>query len=101
MMTFDPTITFGAVLNFAGIVGVGLIYLIRMEGKINIFTIRIETLEETVKTLAKNDSRMAVIEERLNNHSKMLTTAQSDISDLRRGNGFIVGVRERIDGEYP
>jgi hypothetical protein len=100
-MAFDPTITFGAVLNFAGVVGIGLIYLIRMEGKINVFTVRIDRLEKTVEALAKNDSRMAVIEERLNNHSKMLTTAQSDISDLRRGNGFITTHRERVDGEYP
>jgi len=99
-MAFDPTITFGAILNFAGIVGVGLIYMIRMEGKINLFSLRISKLEESVKSLAKTDSRLAVIEERITNHSKMITTAQQDISDLRHGSGFIARRRDSVEGEY-
>lgn len=101
MMTFDPTVTLGALLNFAGIVGVSLIYLIRMEGKMNIFAIRIGSLEESVAALIKTDKRLAVIEERLTNHVAMLTTAQRDISDLRRGDGFIKSSgRSSVDGEY-
>jgi hypothetical protein len=30
----------------------------------------------------------------------MLTTAQRDISDLRRGEGFITSHRKSVDGEY-
>lgn len=100
-MNFDPTITLGALLNFGGIVGVGLVYLIRMEGKMNLFALRIGSLEESVAALIKTDVRLATIEERLTNHVSMLTTAQRDISDLRRGNGFITTPRDRLDGEYP
>ena len=99
-MTFDPTITLGAILNFAGIVGIGLVYMIRMEGKINFFSLRVGKLEDAVKALTKTDPRLAVIEERITNHSKIITTAQQDISGLRRGGGFISSCRESIDGEY-
>jgi hypothetical protein len=100
-MTFDPTLTFGALLNFAGIVGIGLIYLIRMEGKMNVFGVRIVALEKTVAKLVETDVRLATIEERLTNHVKMLTTVQGDLSDLRRGNGWITRSRTGLDGEYP
>lgn len=101
-MSFDPTVTLGALLNLCGIVGVGLVYLIRMEGKMNLFSLRIGALEDSVAALIKTDVRLATIEERLTNHVTMLTTAQRDISDLRRGDGFIRGGgRLGIDGEYP
>ncbi len=99
-MTFDPTISLGAILNLGGIIGVALIYLIRMEGKMNVFSVRVGALEESVSALIKTDVRLATIEERLTNHVTMLTTAQRDISDLRRGDGFIRG-RAGVDGEYP
>lgn len=99
-MTFDPTITLGALLNLCGIIGVALIYLIRMEGKMNLFALRIGALEESVAALIKTDVRLATIEERLTNHVTMLTTAQRDISDLRRGEGFITNRRASVEGEY-
>jgi hypothetical protein len=100
-MTFEPTLTFGALLQFCGIVGVGLIYMIRMEGKLGMVVLRITRLEETVANLTRIDSRLATIEERLTNHVGMLTTAQRDISDLRRGNGWITRDRSGVEGEYP
>jgi hypothetical protein len=100
-MSFDPTITLGALLNLAGIVGVGLVYLIRMEGKLNLMTLRIGNLEKTVQQMNDVNARIGVLEERLKNHVAMLTVAIRDISDLRRGNGFIASPRERVDGEYP
>ena len=99
-MSFDPTITLGALLNLAGIVGVGLIYLIRMEGKLNLMTLRIGNLEKTVQQMNDVNARIGVLEERLKNPVAMLTVAIRDISDLRRGNGFIAGGWERVDGEY-
>jgi hypothetical protein len=98
-MTVGPTITLGAILNFAGIVGIGLVYMIRTEGKIN-SSLRVGKLEDAVKALTKTDRRLAVIEERISNHSKIITTAQQGISGLRRGGGFISSRRESIDGEY-
>lgn len=100
-MTFDPTVTLGAILNLGGIISVALIYLIRMEGKMNLFALRIKALEGSVAALVKTDVRLATIEERLTNHVQMLTTAQRDISDLRRGEGFITNRRSTVEGEYP
>lgn len=99
-MTFDPTVTMSGLLIFASNVAIGLIYLMRMEGKLNVVTSRLDSLETTVSTLVKTDVRLATLEERLTNHVTMITTAQRDISDLRRGNGFITHPRDRVDGEY-
>lgn len=99
-MTFEPTITAsGLLIVFSNIV-LGLIFIIRLEGKMNVLSVRVGNLETTVATLVKTDVRLATIEERMTNHVKMLTTAQQDISDLRRGNGFIHNPRDRVDGEY-
>lgn len=100
-MIFDTTVNLVSVLNLVGMLVFALVYLIRMEGKLNIFALRIGKLEDSVTALIKTDKRLAVIEERLTNHVAMLTTAQRDISDLRRGNGWITRPREGLDGEYP
>jgi hypothetical protein len=100
-MNFDPTITLSGVAIFGSNVILGLIYLMRMEGKLNVVSSRLDSLETTVATLVKTDVRLATLEERLTNHVTMITTAQRDISDLRRGNGFITHPRDRVDGEYP
>lgn len=100
-MTFDPTITLGSVLILAGNVAIFLIYIIRMEGKLNLLTLRTANLEAAVEALAKTDTRLATFEERLANHGKMLATAQGDISDLRKGKGFINNRDAHgVNGEY-
>jgi hypothetical protein len=100
-MTFDTTINLTAIVNLGVTLAFALIYLIRMEGKMNVFALRIRSLEESVFALIKTDVRLATIEERLTNHVSMLTTAQRDISDLRRGDGFIrASGRSSVDGEY-
>jgi hypothetical protein len=104
-MTFDPTITASGVLVILSNIALGLIYLIRMEGKMNVFGMRITSLEAAIEQLAHTDRRIGVLEERLSNHVKMLTTAQQDIQDLRRGKGFIQrrgdDGESGIDGRYP
>ncbi len=99
-MTYDPTISLGSILILVGNIGLFLIYIIRLEGKINLLTFRTSTVEQTVKALAQTDSRLATIDERIASHGKMLATAQSDISDLRKGKGWIQGP-QGIDREYP
>ena len=99
-MTFDPTISLGSILILVGNIALFLIYIIRLEGKINLLTLRTTTLEQTLKALAQTDSRLAIIDERIANHGKMLATAQGDISDLRKGKGWIQGP-QGIDREYP
>jgi hypothetical protein len=98
---FDPTITLGAILN-AGVLLVGFVVAFtRIGGRIDLLAQRLEAVEVAVKASSDFDKRLATLEERLTNHVKMLTTAQSDISDLRHGQGFIQSHRKSIDGEYP
>lgn len=104
---FDPTITLGAIIN-ASVLLIGFVVAFtRIGGRIDLLAQRvgssetaIERMEATLKSTHDTDKRVATIEERLTNHVTMLTTAQRDISDLRRGKGFIKGDRSSIDGEY-
>ncbi len=99
MMTIDPTITFGAVLN-AGVLLVGFaVAFSRIGGRIDLLAQRLKAVEEAIKEQSNNNTRISILEERVTNHGKMITAAQQDISDLRRGTGFIKGHRG-IDGEY-
>jgi len=99
-MTLDPTISWGAILNaivlLAGFVGA----FSRIGGRIDLLAVRLSAVEEAIKLARTTDSRLATMEERLTNHSAMLTIAQRDISDLRHGSGFITGHRQNVDGEY-
>jgi len=100
-MTFDPSITLGAIINalvlLVGFVGA----FVRIGGRIDLLAQRLEAVEKKIDTSADHDKRVSILEERVTNHVKMLTTAQRDISDLRRGEGFITGHRKSVDGEYP
>lgn len=99
-MTFDPSITLGALLN-AGVLLVGFVVAFtRIGGRIDLLAQRLEAVEMAVKDTREFDKRLATTEERLTNHVTMLTIAQRDISDLRRGQGFIQGNRAGVDGEY-
>lgn len=113
-MTFDPTITFGAVLNAAVLLVGFVVAFTRIGGRLDLLnmrldstekttTRRLESIEESLLTTAEDNRRLATLEERLTNHVKMLTVLQRDVSDLRRGDGFIRNTRQQggIDGEYP
>ncbi len=99
-MTFDPSITLGAVLNACVLLVGFVVAFTRIGGRIDLLSLRLGSVEEALKNSKGVDSRIATVEERLTNHVSMLTTAQRDISDLRRGEGFIKGHRAGIDGEY-
>lgn len=99
-MTFDPSITLGALLN-AGVLLIGFVVAFtRIGGRIDLLSLRLGSVEEALKNAKGVDSRIATVEERLTNHVSMLTTAQRDISDLRRGKGYITGNRSGLNGEY-
>lgn len=86
-MTFDPSISFGAILN-AGVLLVGFVVAFtRVGGRIDLLAQRMESVEITLKDQKDYDKRLTIVER--------------DISDLRRGEGFITGHRRQIDGEYP
>jgi hypothetical protein len=99
-MTFDPSITMGAILN-AAVLLVGFVgAFTRIGGRIDLLSARLGAVEDAIKLARDTDSRLATIEERVTNHGVMLATTQRDISDLRHGSGFITGHRHSIDGEH-
>src|SRR5947209_8114401 len=100
-MTFDPSITLGAILN-AGVLLVGFVVAFaRIGGRIDLLALRMEAVEETLKDSRDIEKRLTINEERITNHGRTLTTLQQDVSDMRRGEGFITSHRKSIDGEYP
>jgi hypothetical protein len=99
-MTFDPSITLGAMLNAVVLLIGFVVAFTRIGGRIDLLSVRMGAVEEAIKLARSNDSRLATIEERLTNHSAMLTTVQRDVSDLRHGAGWITSHRTSIDGEY-
>lgn len=99
-LTFDPTITSGAVLNAVVLLVGFVVAFTRIGGRIDLLTQRLKTVEEALKKLSDNDTRVAILEERVTNHGKMIATNQTIIEDLRRGKGFIAGARQSVNGEY-
>lgn len=99
-MTLDPTITYGAIFNaLVLLIGfVGAFY--RIGGRIDLLASRMQAVEKSLDASSDTDKRLATLEERITNHVAMLTIAQRDISDLRRGSGFITAHRRQVDGEY-
>jgi hypothetical protein len=101
-MTFDPSITLGALLNaivlLLGCVGA----FVRIGGRIDLLSQRMVAVEEAVKGARTSDTRLVLLEERITNHGTNLALAQRDISDLRHGKGWITDqYRKGVDGEYP
>ena len=99
-MTFDPTITSGSVLNAIVLLVGFVVAFARIGGRIDLLSQRMEAVEKSLDASSDSDKRLATLEERLTNHVQMLTIAQRDISDLRRGSGFITAHRRQVDGEY-
>lgn len=99
-MIFDPTITWGAVLNaIVLLIGFAAAFT-RIGGRIDILAIRMKAVETAINDHKTTETRIALLEERVTNHSKQIGTAQEEMSALRRGQGFIRGARATIDGEY-
>jgi hypothetical protein len=99
-MTFDPSITLGAILN-AGVLLVGFVVAFtRIGGRIDLLAQRLKAVEDTLKDTKDFEKRLTINEERITNHGRSITTIQQDVSDLRRGEGFITSNRKSVDGEY-
>ena len=99
-MVFDPSITLGAILN-AGVLLVGFVVAFtRIGGRIDLLAQRVKSVEEAIKDSRDFEKRLTINEERITNHGRTITTLQTDISDLRRGEGFITSNRKSVDGEY-
>jgi hypothetical protein len=99
-MTFNPEITYGAILN-AVVLLVGFVgAFTRIGGRIDLLAQRLQSVEKKLDTAADHDKRVSILEERATNHAQMLTITQRDISDLRRGKGFITNNRTSVDGGH-
>lgn len=99
-MTFDPSITLGAIINAAVLLVGFVVAFTRIGGRIDLLAQRLEAVEKKIDTAADHDKRVSILEERVTNHVTMLVTVQKDVSDMRRGEGFITGHRKGVDGEY-
>ena len=99
-MAFDPTITFGAVLN-AGVLLVGFVVAFtRIGGRIDLLAQRVGAMEETIKTSSGMATRVAIVETQQAAQASTIAAIQTELADLRRGKGFITSHRQSIDGEY-
>lgn len=92
-MVFDPSISFGTILNALALLIGFTIAFTRIGGRIDLLTQRLESVEDTVKAAADIRSEIATIKEQV-------TTTQRDIANLRRGEGFITSHRKSVDGQY-
>jgi hypothetical protein len=99
-VVFDPTISFGAILNAVALLVGIVVAFTRIGGRIDLLAMRLGSLEEKITAHSDHDKRLAIVEERQVSHGTNLTTVQRDISDLRRGKGFVSGNRPGVDGEY-
>lgn len=92
-MTFDPTITLGTLLQIIVFLSGGLMAFMRVQGKLDLLSQRVDSLEKT-------SSNVSSILQQLAAHSQQINSMEEDLRDLRHGRGFIRG-RNGIDGEYP
>lgn len=101
-MTFDGTITLGALLNAAVLIIGFTIAFTRIGGRIDLLAQRVNVIEDMLKSQRDVSERLAIIETRQATHGTLIANVQTELQDVRRGRGFI---RDRaaggIDGEYP
>lgn len=97
-MTFDPTITSGAVLNALVLLVGFAVAFTRIGGRIDLLSQRLSAVEEALKSFRDTSERLAVIETMQATHNQMIAGLQKETADLRHGRGF---VRESVDREYP
>lgn len=101
-MTIDTTVNLGNIVT-ALLAMIGFVVAFtRMGGRIDLLSQRVKAMEEILKGQGDLATRVAIIETRQATHGQMIANAQKDVSDLRRGRGF---VQDRsaggVDGEYP
>lgn len=92
-MTFDPTITLGTLVQIVVFLGGGLIAFVRVQGKLDMLSLRVKNLETTSANIGTILQAVAV-------QSQRLTALEQDLRELRHGEGFVRGARG-IDREYP
>jgi fructoselysine-6-P-deglycase FrlB-like protein len=107
-MTFDPTINAGNLI----VVGLALIGLIaswyKFGGRLDMLEYRVKAVEDTLKLIAQaieklsdNEKQIALLGAHVTAIDGQLSVLSKEVSDLRRGEGFIQSPRRaNVDGEY-
>lgn len=107
-MIFEPTINAGNLIMIAMIAASIIGGWYKFGGRLDMIEYRVKAIEDTLKTLsdvlktiANTDKEMAVLDQRQLAVEGTVATLSKDISDLRRGQGFIQEPRRaNLDGEY-
>jgi uncharacterized coiled-coil protein SlyX len=99
-MSFDPTISGGSILQALVLLIAFVVAFTRIGGRIDLLTQRMQSVEDAIKDHRGLERRIIVLEERATNQGKTITIIQSDVSGLKRGQGFITSHRTSLDGEY-
>ena len=107
-MTFDPTINAGNLI----VVALALIGLIagwyKFGGRLDMLEYRVKAIEETLRIIAtaiekqtSNEKQLALLGMQFTALEGQLAVLSKEVSDLRRGEGFIQAPRRaNVDGEY-
>ncbi len=70
MLSFDPTLTLGAILNIAAMLIGGSMFAATVRGEVRALAFRVATLEKLVEKMQMVLDRVAVQDERLNSHAR-------------------------------
>lgn len=107
-MTFDPTINAGNLI----VVALAIIGLIagwyKFGGRLDMLEYRVKAIEDTLRIIATaiekqtaNEKQLALVDARLASAESQMGVFAKELSDLRRGEGFIQSPRRgNVDGEY-
>jgi hypothetical protein len=107
-MTFEPTINAGNLIMIAMVAATIIGGWYKFGGRLDIIEYRVTAIEQTLKTLsdvlktiANTDKEMAVLDQRQLAIEGTVSILSKEVSDLRRGDGFIQSPRRaNVDGEY-
>lgn len=98
-MAIDWTISFGSLLQMAGMVGGGLIVLVTLRNTVAALKDDVTSIQYELRQMAGILTKMAVAETRLDNADTRIARVEADIRELRHGQGFVRGPAG-IDREY-
>lgn len=107
-MIFEPTINIGNLIMIAMIGATIIGGWYKFGGRLDLIEYRVKAVEDTLKIIATaiekqnaNERQLALVDQRLVAAEGLIEVLTREISDLRRGEGFIQTPRRaNVDGEY-
>lgn len=100
-MVIDTTINLGNLLTALLAIVAFAVAFTKIGGRLDLLSLRVKALEDSLKGHGDLLQRLVIAETRQSTHGQLIATMQKDLSDLRRGQGFIRGQRSSVDGRYP